>query len=334
MRAVTIGAIAAAVVGLGASVATIIDDLGGVATFCAETGCETVRSSAWARPLGIPMSVLGVGFFAVMTVLAFTDRPKLRRVLAIAGGAWAVWLLVLQAFVIGAWCKLCMVADPAAIVLAVCVLAGARPIAMRFGRLAGVVSGVTASVLVLAAWTHTAKPTPAPPARDNNPAFVSAAQVKTGVTIVELVDFECPFCREMQKRVDAAIEQANVPVTLVRKMVPLAIHRGALAAALAWCCADAQGKGDAMAHALFAADPAELTPQGCEDIAARIGCDLERFRSDMPTAETRVHADLEAARAANVRGLPTLFIGDLRVTGASMTTEQLVGEIQRAAVTM
>src|SRR5690606_8860810 len=111
------------------------DDLGGAPTFCAETGCELVRTSAWARPLGIPMSLLGVAFFSAALALAFVPAPRLRRWLAIVGGAWAVWLIALQAFVIGAWCKLCLVADPAAIVHAALVVAGARTLAAAPRRL-------------------------------------------------------------------------------------------------------------------------------------------------------------------------------------------------------
>src|SRR5437762_4666248 len=135
VRALTLGAIAAAIVGLGASLTSLVDDLGGAPTFCAETGGEIVRTSAWARPLGIPMSVLGVAFYAAALALAFASAPRLRRWLALAGGAWAVWLIALQAFVIEAWCKLCMVADPAAIAHAVLVLAGARALAPAPRRL-------------------------------------------------------------------------------------------------------------------------------------------------------------------------------------------------------
>src|SRR6185295_13334212 len=150
----TPGALAAAIVGLGASLTAMIDDLGGAPTFCAETGCETVRTSVWARPLGIPMSVLGVGFFAACVVLAFVHAPRLRRWLAIAGGAWAVWLIGLQAFAIGAWCKLCMVADPAAIAHAACVIGGASAVRLGWRRVVALAPALGAVVLGLAVWTH------------------------------------------------------------------------------------------------------------------------------------------------------------------------------------
>ena len=104
---------------------------------------------------------------------------------------------------------------------------------------------------------------------------------------------------------------------VVRKMKPLPMHPGALPAALAWCCADLQGKGDAMASALFAADPGELTPAGCEQIAAHVGCDLARYRRDLASPEVAAHlaADLADAKAAGVHALPTLYIGADRVDG-------------------
>lgn len=332
-RALTLGAIAAAIAGLGASLASLVDDLGGAPTFCAETGCEIVRTSAWARPLGIPMSVLGVGFFSAALVLAFAPAPRLRRWLAIAGGAWAVWLIALQAFVIEAWCKLCLVADPAAIVHAVLVAAGARAIAASPRRILPLAPAVGALVAVLGLWTK------APPAVDpslprGTPESVARAQAAAAaaeaVTVVEFVDFQCPHCREMQARLDRAIAQTSTPVHVVRKMVPLPQHAGAGPAALAYCCAEAQGRGEEMARALFAAAPAELTPEGCEAIAARIGCDLDRYRADMAAAEQRVRADLEDARQAGVRALPTLFIGGERINGASASVEELVGMIDRA----
>ena len=329
VRALTLGAIAAAIVGLAASLTSLVDDLGGAPTFCAETGCEIVRTSAWARPLGIPMSVLGVLFYAAALALAFVPAPRLRRWLAIAGGAWAVWLIALQAFVIEAWCKLCLVADPAAIVHAILVVAGAATLAPAARRLLPIAPAVLAIVAVLAVWTE-APPAVRPSAPPGTPASVARAQVPDAVTVVEFVDFECPFCRAMQGRLDQAIAQTRAPVRIVRKMVPLPQHPGAAPAALAYCCAEAQGRGEEMARALFAAPPGELTEEGCASIAERVGCDLARYRADLAAAAQRVASDLADAERAGVQALPTLFIGGERITGASASSEQLAEMIARA----
>jgi len=319
-RAITFGAVAAAVVGLGASIASLVDDLGTTATFCAETGCETVRHSAWAHPLGIPMSMFGVVFYAGMLVLAYVNAPRLRAWGAIAGAAWALWLIALQAFAIGAWCKLCMIADPIAIVHAGLVLAGAGVVAFAWRKLAAVAAGVGGSVVAFALWTSA-------PAIAMPKAPAPLQQVAGAVTIVEYVDFECPFCRELAGKLERVLATTNREVHVVRKMVPLPQHAGAMPAALAWCCADAQGKGDAMARALFAADPAELTPTGCEAIAAKVGCDLARYRADMTSAGQRIQRDLRDAEAAGVGVLPTLFVGDHVFVGSGATAGELAAAI-------
>ncbi len=328
----SLAALGFAVIGLAASSASLIDFLGASPTFCAETGCAAVRESAWAHPLGVPMPVLGLVFFTAAIVLSFVEAPRLRRGLAITGAAWAMLLIGVQAFAIGSWCKLCLVADPAAIGYAVAVLGGARALRFSIGRGLATVPALAAAVGVLALWARgAAPPAPTPPQLSNVPAFVQAAQVTGATTIVEVVDFECPFCRRLHDRLTAAIAQANTPVHVVRKMMPLRMHPHAMPAALAYCCAEAQGKGEAMASALFAADPEDLTAEGCEKLAASVGCDLERYRRDLPAAAARVAAESEAAKAAGVRGLPTLFIGGERISGAGNSTDELVAMIERAA---
>ena len=322
----SVAAVVLAGIGLAASLASFIDYVAPAATFCADTGCATVRASAWSHPLGIPMPALGIAYFVAMLALAFVARPRARKLLAIAGAAWGVALIIVQAFVVGAWCKLCMIADPAAILGAAFVLAGAGTVGWRGATGAFVAAAATLALLLA--------PKPVPERLSQaagTPDFVARAQSPGATTIVEVVDFECPFCRAFAPKLDAAIAQARTPVRVVRKMMPLSMHPHALPAALAWCCADAQGKGDAMAAALFAAPPESLTADGCEQIAASVGCDLERYRRDLPAASARVSADLAEARTAGVHSLPTVFIGGERVVGAGATTDELLARIDRAA---
>jgi protein-disulfide isomerase len=327
-------ALGLAVVGLAASLASLIDYLGASATFCAESGCNQVRESAWAHPLGVPMPVLGLAFFLAAIVLCFADAPRLRRALAIAGGAWAVFLIGLQAFSIGAWCKLCMIADPAAILFAVVVLAGARALRFSIGHVFALVPAFGVATAVLALITAAPPPAAEAPVADKGgvPAFVAQAQVAGKITIVDFIDFECPFCRRMQERLETAIASTTHAVNMVRKMDPLSIHPHAMTAALAYCCADAQGKGDAMAAALFAAPPDELTAEGCEKLAVGVGCDLERYRQAMPAAHDRIAADQREADAAGVRSLPTLFVADQRVVGAAKSAEELTALLDHTPI--
>ena len=318
-------ALGAALVGLGASIASAIDDLGPALTFCAETGCQTVKQSWWAAPFGIPMSLVGVAYFATMVALMFVGKPRLRIALGIAGAVWAVFLIVLQGFVIEAWCKLCMIADPSAIVLGITVAIGAETLP-RDKRALLAVPALGAIVVGLALWS---KPPKLPEPPKDTPQFVLDLQVKDQVTIVDLIDFECPFCREMHKRLDEAIKKTTVPVRIVYKMIPLPIHKNSVPPALAWVAADMQGKGAPMAHELFTAEPEKLTAYDVERIAEKLGLDLAKYRKDIPAAIERVKADLADAKAAGVSALPTMFIGTARHVGAELTVDQIVAEIEK-----
>lgn len=330
----SLAALGFAVIGLGASIASLIDYLGASPTFCAETGCATVRESAWAHPLGVPMPVIGIAFFAAALVLGFVEAPRLRRALAIGGAAGALFLIGLQAFAIGAWCKLCMVADPAALGYAVAVLAGARAVRFTFARAVVAPGAVLVTVGVLALWTGGAA-APAsiaqPGLPPGTPDFVEKAQVPGAATVVEVVDFECPHCRRMQERLSSALARVTSPIRVVRKMFPLRGHPHAMPAAIAYCCADAQGKGEEMAAALFAARLEDLTAEGCEKLAAQVGCDVDRYRRERPQAEVRVAAEMAEVQAAGIHALPTLFIGGERIVGAGKSTDELTAMLEHAA---
>jgi predicted DsbA family dithiol-disulfide isomerase len=268
-------------------------------------------------------------YFAAALALSVVGAPRLRHALAVAGAAAALLLILLQGLVIGAWCKLCLVADPAAIGYGLAVLAGASTVRFTAARALGAAPALLATIGALALWTQSAPPRIEMP--PGTPEFVEHAQAADAATVVEVVDFECPFCRRMQAQLTAAIEKAKTPVRVVRKMLPLRQHPHAMPAALAYCCADAQGKGDAMAAALFAAEPDELTPEGCEKLAARVGCDLERYRRDLPHAQSRVDIESAEAMAAGIHSIPTLYVGGERVVGASRSTEELTAMLERAA---
>jgi protein-disulfide isomerase len=326
-------ALGIAVIGLAASIASLIDFLGASPTFCSEAGCATVRESAWSHPFGIPMPVLGIAYFSVALALCFVDAPRLRRALALASAVWAIALIAVQMLAIGAWCKLCMIADPAAIGYAIAVLAGAGTLQLSVARGTAAASALAAAIAGLALWTG-AEPPAAPSPSSDLPGFVQTAQTAQApgvTTVVEVADFECPYCRRLQTQLTTALAQARTPVRVVRKMLPLPGHRHAMPAALAYCCADAQGKGDAMAEALFAAPPDALTPEGCEQLAAGVGCDLDRYRRDLPAAKARVAREMAEVRDAGVHALPTLFIGDQRVEGAAASADDLTALIHRAA---
>ena len=328
-----------ALAGLALSAALLVDTLRPAPAFCAAGGCAEVRASVWARPLGLPTPIIGLAFFALAALLACAGgrrAGRVRRITAAVGGAGALGLLAIQGFAIGAWCTLCVAADLIALCHAALVLSGpsAWP---RIGRARAALTAAAAAAAVAVplavlgpAVGDRANPV-APAAAGSLPEVVAREQLAGTAVVVDFVDFECPFCRAFHHQLSAALASADVPVRVVRKMVPLPQHRSALRAALAWCCADAQGKGEEMAERLFASS--DLSPAALERHAAEIGLDLDRFRADAadPATRSRVEADLDAAEAAGVRSLPTVYIGEQRFVGAGASIEELVAALRDAS---
>ena len=77
-------------------------------------GCETVQESSYAEVVGIPVALLGVLTYVAVLVLVAWDSELARTLaaaLALTAAGFALYLIVLQAFVIDAWCVWCLVND-------------------------------------------------------------------------------------------------------------------------------------------------------------------------------------------------------------------------------
>ena len=77
-------------------------------------GCETVQESSYAELAGIPVALLGLlGYVAVLVLVVWDSElaRTLAAAIALTAAGFAVYLLVLQAFVIDAWCVWCLVND-------------------------------------------------------------------------------------------------------------------------------------------------------------------------------------------------------------------------------
>jgi predicted DsbA family dithiol-disulfide isomerase len=136
------------------------------------------------------------------------------------------------------------------------------------------------------------------------------------VTIVDFVDFECPWCRAMNAELEPVVEAHKSQLRVVRKQVPLRMHPHAMDAARAACCGEQLGSGDAMADELFKSE--DLTPAGCEKIAEKLGINLASYRKCVsdPSTDERIRSDSESFRSSKGHGLPTIWIGDQKLEGA------------------
>lgn len=307
---------------LVASAILLVDYVRPAPVFCdSEGGCGIVKRTIFAYPMGIPTPLFGIGGFLAIA-LAQLMPGRLARiaqlVLATFGALVAAVLLVVQ-LELHTICPFCAVADTSAIVLLVLSVLRLRggwdPPADRRLRAGGVLALVAGAGLPIAIGMN--KKPIVPPLPD-----VIAAEIKQTpagkVTVVDFVDFECPFCRMTHAGLGPLLEARKDKVRLVRKHVPLRMHPHAMDAAKAACCGEKLGKGHEMAEALFTVPPEGLTAEGCEGIASSLGLDAAAFRDCVkdPAIEARIKADGDTFRAAKGHGLPTLFVGDTKLEGS------------------
>jgi protein-disulfide isomerase/uncharacterized membrane protein len=296
-----------ALVGLAVSTALAWDYTRPVAAFCAaSSGCAAVKASKYASLLHVPVPFYGVAGFALLAVLTFWPRATtVARAGGVLAGLAGIAFIVLQAVVIHTFCRLCLVVDAASIVVAACAALGWSSTPERRRSIAVWVLATALSVgLPLAgAWL-------AP-----GPELIRNLGVPGKINVVEFADFECPFCRSLHPTVSEILAEYGNSVHFVRLNMPLDQHPHARTAARAYLCAEAQGKGSAMADALFAAE--DLTAAACERAAARAGISMPQYSKCVtrPDIDSQIDAQIRAVRAAGMRGLPTLWIGDEQLVG-------------------
>jgi protein-disulfide isomerase len=146
------------------------------------------------------------------------------------------------------------------------------------------------------------------------------------VWLVEVSDFQCPFCKQWHDESFAKLDQEYVKTGKVRIAYlnfPLTrIHPNAQAAAEAAMCAGVQGKFWELHESLFATQRrwAELkSPTAVFDSLARAaGVDAKRWSTCMTTHATAkiISADRDRSSRAGVESTPTFFVGDRALAGA------------------
>ena len=119
-------------IGLADSIYLTVEHISGRSVRCTLSGCSEVLSSPYATVRGYPLAGLGaVAYFVVFslsTLIVFGYRG-LDRPLAIIVGAMfltTLWLLYLQAFVIGHFCQFCLLSALVTTTLTVLVIIASR----------------------------------------------------------------------------------------------------------------------------------------------------------------------------------------------------------------
>ncbi|MCH1881548.1 Na+/H+ antiporter NhaA [Agrococcus sp. ARC_14] len=136
-------------------------------------------------------------------------------------------------------------------------------------------------------------------------------------TVVEYLDFECPFCAEATGMWRQVEERFGDRVRYVVRHLPMEdLHPAAWRSAIAAEAAGRQGRFWEM-HDLLFANQSALGPRDLRRYAGQLGLDLEQFEADceddLLAGRVRLHA--QSAHDSGARGTPTFFIDGVRHRG-------------------
>lgn len=342
-------ALLAAIVGAGASAYLLVEYVTGQPGVCLTgSGCDLVRASAFAYPLGVPTPLIGLVFYVVAgwLVLRTIGTQPMAGIpaaiallaVAVAGAAASTFLTAMEAFVIKAFCSWCLVQAAASVVLLSAsigvVRAGPADVAEaqssrarheaaraidaersrlhRVGRLgAGLTALVVAALLAVGA-------TGGPSITPGGSSLAPAGSPRLGagaVEVVEFADFQCPGCATVAPIL--ASLAASDEMTLVYRYFPLdSIHPNADTSARAAAAADRQGSFWPMSEAVYARQAVWQDLSRAEadaffaQLAGELGMDVARWQTDYASSDVAatVDADRQAARDLGLTSTPTLFI--------------------------
>lgn len=138
------------------------------------------------------------------------------------------------------------------------------------------------------------------------------------VTIIELSDFQCPFCSRVGPTMKQIKETYPKDVRVVFRQLPLGFHDRAKPAAKAALAAAQQGKFWEMHDALFANQKA-LDDAAIEGYAAQIaGLDVKKWKTDLadPKLDQMIKEDETVAGKFGANGTPAFFVNGRFLSGA------------------
>jgi protein-disulfide isomerase len=145
------------------------------------------------------------------------------------------------------------------------------------------------------------------------------------VWVVEISDFQCPFCKDWHDRTYSVVRDEFVKTGKVRLAFvnfPLSQHPNSMNAAQAAMCASVQGKFWMMQDSLFStqliwggmANPTQFF----ESLAAKVGVNIPVWKSCLSAKSVHelIQADLDRGRRAGVESTPSFIVGGKLIEGA------------------
>ena len=137
------------------------------------------------------------------------------------------------------------------------------------------------------------------------------------VEILEVSDFQCPYCAKAQGALKQVMRTYQRQVRQLFLHQPLPFHDQALAASLASVLAQKEGKFWELADTFFI-EQQDLSTNHIRAVALRNGLAVEALNEGLKSPEARsfVEANQRVAEAVGAKGTPTFFVNGTRIRGA------------------
>ncbi|MCT2582098.1 DsbA family protein [Actinophytocola gossypii] len=165
------------------------------------------------------------------------------------------------------------------------------------------------------------------------------------VTIVEFLDYQCPACAAYYTNVTKQLEEDYADrVTFVTRNFPLSMHPLAQPAARAAEAAAAQGRYREMYHQLYdnyqqwavtedgqrVSDDEQRATTLFDSYATEIGLDLDRFHTDLASAEIqrRIDADVAAGERVGVSSTPTIYVNGEKFESSAESFDDVAAQLR------
>lgn len=141
----------------------------------------------------------------------------------------------------------------------------------------------------------------------------SLKQGAPGLVLVEVADFECPYCGRGARDVLPKVHEKYVgpgKVELVFVDFPLQMHPHAFRAAQAAACAGDQSQFWEMHHLLFA-NQRDLGADRLPAYAAELGLDVDAFDRCLASRrhDGEIRDDIRLAQSLGITGTPAYLVG-------------------------
>jgi len=324
--------------------------------------CDVVNTSEWSEVGGVPIALLGAGFYFAMGVVGavgWLGREKFEKAPVIAGlggilaSIIAFYLMYRSGVSVGAWCLFCIATYGFSFFICAGGLLGSREIGFKqnlgpalFGADRSFVTALIAGVAVLGVGFAAAGADPVE-SEDLSPLFskVEGDVVVRGnepvygdpnatYTLVEYADYECPFCGRVSPQLKELVELhpdvkvifKNYPLSSeCNSNVPHAMHENACEAAAAGICAGEQGEFWAMNAAMFA-NQDYLSRDDLVFMATDLGLDRTAFTAciDDPATMDKVKADIADGKKGGVDSTPYMVLSGVHPTDEWIAMEYAV----------